>query len=273
MGLEGSTHGTQRKNNNTNSTVNNGRDTEGRGTKRKFELDEEQILQNAKDERAKARKAIDEEKSSKTTLPSFWVPALTPSTTTTTNKPTPTAKLSPLCPGSSPSSTHPLSLKTLITLNFSRPDSNSSTSASRSTTKGSFAISHGKTPNPTNNNHDPEGTKIHCPACTKTLTNASKALLAIPCGHVLCKPCGTKFMTPKPKDPYPDPSNRSSNNDDEKAICYICEIDLTPSAAGKKGKEKVSKEQRGVVELRTEGTGFAGGGKNMAKREGVAFQC
>ena len=62
MGLEGSTHGTQRKNNSTPSTVNDGRDTEGRGTKRKFELDEEQILQNAKDERAKARKAIDEEK-------------------------------------------------------------------------------------------------------------------------------------------------------------------------------------------------------------------
>ncbi len=83
-------------------------------------------------------------------------------------------------------------------------------------------------------------------------------------------------MTPKPKDPYPYPSSPSStniNNDNEKAQCYVCETDLTPSAAGKKGKEKVSKEQRGVVELRTEGTGFAGGGKNIAKREGVVFQC
>ncbi|KAL8883656.1 MAG: hypothetical protein Q9215_008109, partial [Flavoplaca cf. flavocitrina] len=62
MGLGGSTHGTQRKNNSTTPTMNDGRDTEGRGTKRKFELDEEQILQNSKDERAKARKAIDEEK-------------------------------------------------------------------------------------------------------------------------------------------------------------------------------------------------------------------
>ncbi|KAL8687478.1 MAG: hypothetical protein Q9224_005141 [Gallowayella concinna] len=37
------------------------RDPEARGVKRKFELDEEQMLQNAKDERAKARKAIDDE--------------------------------------------------------------------------------------------------------------------------------------------------------------------------------------------------------------------
>lgn len=33
-----------------------------RGTKRKFELDEEEMLRNAREERAKARKAMDEEK-------------------------------------------------------------------------------------------------------------------------------------------------------------------------------------------------------------------
>ena len=36
--------------------------TEGRGVKRKFELDEDEMLKNAKEERAKARKALDEEK-------------------------------------------------------------------------------------------------------------------------------------------------------------------------------------------------------------------
>ena len=35
---------------------------EGKGVKRKFELDEEEMLKNAKEERAKARKVLDEEK-------------------------------------------------------------------------------------------------------------------------------------------------------------------------------------------------------------------
>lgn len=35
---------------------------EARGTKRKFELDEDEMLKNAKEERAKARKVLDEEK-------------------------------------------------------------------------------------------------------------------------------------------------------------------------------------------------------------------
>ncbi|KAI4219853.1 MAG: hypothetical protein LQ349_008242 [Xanthoria aureola] len=262
MGLEGSAQASQKKKNNTTPlTADDGQHSEGRGTKRKFELDEEQMLQNSKDERAKARKAIDEEKSSKATLPSFWVPALTPSTSTSTSqKPSSTpAKLHPLCPGSSPTSTHPLSLKTLITIKFSTPG----TKTAASTT-------------------DSENSNLHCPACTKTLTNASKALLAIPCGHVLCKPCGLKFMTPKP----PDPHASTINQNDEKATCYVCETDLTPSSSssssnrklknGTKDKEKdkgTKEPQRGTVELQSEGTGFAGGGKNMAKREGVAFQC
>lgn len=36
--------------------------SESRGVKRKFELDEDEILKNAQEERAKARKALDEEK-------------------------------------------------------------------------------------------------------------------------------------------------------------------------------------------------------------------
>ncbi|KAL8847751.1 MAG: hypothetical protein Q9221_007199 [Calogaya cf. arnoldii] len=256
MGLEGSTN-SSRKKNNTSTSTDDRRETESRGTKRKFELDEEQMFQNSKDERAKARKAIDEEKSSKATLPSFWVPALTPSTSTSTSKLSPTAqKLHSLCPGSSPTSTHPLSLKTLITINFSTSTSDTKTST-------------------TQNENDTESPKHACPACTKTLTNASKALLAIPCGHVLCKPCGTKFMTPKAPDTHLNPSDGS----DEKATCYVCETDLTVTH-GKKNSKKDKDEKdggkeqkRGVVELRSEGTGFAGGGKNMAKREGVAFQC
>lgn len=36
--------------------------SEGRGVKRKFKLDEDEMLKNAKEERAKARKSLDDEK-------------------------------------------------------------------------------------------------------------------------------------------------------------------------------------------------------------------
>ena len=58
MGLEG---GRQRKSANEPIKQDKG-STESHGVKRKFELDEEQLLNNAKAERMKARKALDAEK-------------------------------------------------------------------------------------------------------------------------------------------------------------------------------------------------------------------
>ena len=61
MGLEGAA---KRKGEDRGSARNDngGTENEGRGVKRKFELDEDEMLKNAKEERAKARKALDEEK-------------------------------------------------------------------------------------------------------------------------------------------------------------------------------------------------------------------
>jgi nitric oxide synthase-interacting protein len=70
--------------------------------------------------------------------------------------------------------------------------------------------------------------------------------------------------------------------------CYVCEMNLMDDAEdetsqkkgngeGKKLKKKKDKDKdtvkRGLVELRSEGTGFAGGGKNTVEKSGIAFQC
>lgn len=66
--------------------------------------------------------------------------------------------------------------------------------------------------------------------------------------------------------------------------CYVCSADLTGRLASSKserpekdGERRKKKEKEkldpGLVEIRSEGTGFAGGGTNMVKREGIAFQC
>lgn len=103
--------------------------------------------------------------------------------------------------------------------------------------------------------------------------------MAVPCGHVLCKPCAEKFL--KVTD-GPDPHNPET--DESGVRCYVCEADLSPQSAETnisskrdKSKKKAKKEKEGVkpgiVELRSDGTGFAGGGKNVVEKQGVSFQC
>ncbi|KAL8872374.1 MAG: hypothetical protein Q9174_001979 [Haloplaca sp. 1 TL-2023] len=85
-------------------------------------------------------------------------------------------------------------------------------------------------------------------------------------------------MSPEKKDPHASTTPHEEEGEGgEKVRCYVCSTDLTPSKKKKgKGKEENGGKEkgpgRGMVELRSEGTGFAGGGKNIASRSGVAFQ-
>lgn len=73
-----------------------------------------------------------------------------------------------------------------------------------------------------------------------------------------------------------------------RVLCYVCEADVSPQDArldkglggdGKDGSKKKSKKKDkdtispGLVAINSEGTGFAGGGGNVATKKGVAFQC
>jgi nitric oxide synthase-interacting protein len=53
--------------------------------------------------------------------------------------------------------------------------------------------------------------------------------------------------------------------------CYVCDTDLTSVPEKKSKKEKDRAPGPGLVEIRSEGTGFASGGKAVVKRDGVAF--
>ncbi|KAI9782358.1 MAG: hypothetical protein M1839_005231 [Geoglossum umbratile] len=237
---------------------------EPRGRKRRFELDEEELLRIARDERTKAKRTIQDEKTeaSKSQLPSFWVPSLTPSSNTSNTLHTVTklTKLAPVCPASSEDNSHKLSLKTLVTVNFTEEKDDKTG----------------------------ETTRV-CPSCKKVLSNSLKAMLAKPCGHVVCKPCVDKFMTVATRHDGLDPHH--DQNEDAAGTsgvhCYVCDANLSAAGeaggngkAGKgKGKDGRAAERDrdrvrpGLVQISSDGTGFAGGGKNLVEREGVAFQC
>ena len=56
------------------------------------------------------------------------------------------------------------------------------------------------------------------------------------------------------------------------ARCFVCSADVS-GGGGKTGKKGKEKGAGALLEISCEGTGFAGGGKNVVKRDGAAFQC
>lgn len=222
-------------------TVEQDVDGAPKGIKRKFEVDEAEFLRLANEEREKTKRLMSEEKSAaRKELPSFWAPGETPENKKADIKAT---KLHPTCPAATPDKPHDFTLKTLVSVHFTEEKAA----------------------------HESDTNTRSCPSCTKVLSNATKAILAKPCGHVLCRPCSDKFQAP------PEKSAHDEEHDDT-VRCYVCQEDVTPSRKTRRRKdgEKVERENkvsRGLVELSSEGTGFAGGGKAEVRKGGIAFQC
>ncbi|KAK3368063.1 hypothetical protein B0H63DRAFT_441203 [Podospora didyma] len=244
-----------------------------RGEKRKFSLDGDEVARIVMEERAKARKAIDDEKSSKPTLPSFWSPSVTPSSNTNNvlHEVKKKLKSQPVCPASQQDSPHFYSLHTLVSVKFTTEEEEEETNSTTSST--------------TTKKKKSSQQRI-CPSCKRALSNTSKAMLAKPCGHVLCKSCVDKFMKPPPSGHHHhqhDPHAPLPDSDPEAIRCYVCDADLTErkdnnpknKKDGGGGGSKAEKERikPGLVELHHEGTGFSANGANKVKKVGVSFQC
>jgi len=217
-----------------------------RGEKRKFALDADELARIAGADRAKARRALDDEKAAaQPALPSYWAPGVTPGSDRrdALHDVRAPAKTVPVCPASPPAAPHAYSLHVLVAVRFTSDD------------------------NDDGGGGDGDDDSRVCPACRKALSNSSRATLAKPCGHVLCGSCVDQFMRPT-LDPH-DPRAGMVR-------CYVCDADLggggTPEKGegGKGGKEKI---RPGLVLLRSEGTGFSAGGTNQVKKLGVSFQC
>ncbi|EJP62632.1 RING finger domain-containing protein [Beauveria bassiana ARSEF 2860] len=205
--------------------------------KRKFELDADELERIAKEDRAKARKAIEDEKASKPSLPSFWTPSLTPDATKDAKLLEASQKAKPVavCPASASDSPHALTMSHLLTIHFDvQPEPTKATD-----------------------------TRI-CPSCRKTLTNASSPAMAVKCGHVLCLSCIKLFMAP--------PSNRTTKKaeEDGPSSCFVCDTPLTWMDQVPTPKTSLP---NGMIALKSEGTGFSARGGNTVERTNVTFQC
>lgn len=137
-------------------------------------------------------------------------------------------KLSTVCPASEPDHTHPLSLKSLVSMKFSE--------------------------DPEVKTKDGQPLRI-CPSCKKALNNNVKSyripssladltLVAPICGHVTCATCTAIIR--------------------DSGVCFVCD---TPFKKAKKEKDgKPLKKDKGkigdtdgLIELQAEGSGYAAG--------------
>ncbi|RYP02668.1 hypothetical protein DL765_010703 [Monosporascus sp. GIB2] len=272
-----------------NNSNGDGDGDDKRPGKRKLPLDVDELARAAAEEdRRKARRLLDAERAeaaTKAALPSFWTPSMTPSTAPNTNtdekKSKKATRNTPICPASREDDPHPYSLHTLVTVSFTEEEVEEGGVGGGGRTR-----------------------RRVCPACRKGLSNASKAVLAKPCGHVLCRGCVDKFMRPGGTGGHHHNHHADPHAPEDGLRCYVCEADLTdkpsptkengggegnggdadnngdnddkPEKGGGRNNKKEKDKERirpGLVELRSEGTGFSAAGANEVKKVGVAFQC
>jgi nitric oxide synthase-interacting protein len=188
--------------------------------------------------KGEARRKVGTDEGEKTEA-SFWVPGVDVSASNGHKADAKPVKLKPLCPASTPATKHDFSMKGLTTIKFTEQEGN----------KGD------------------EKFRL-CPSCKKTLGNSSKAMLAKPCGHVICGTCYDTFVRPDSKKKV---SEEKDNIPASSLVCYVCETDLTDTKSKVDGKKEKDRIKPGYVQIGCEGTGFAGSGSNVAKREGTAF--
>ncbi|KAJ7650580.1 hypothetical protein FB45DRAFT_888171 [Roridomyces roridus] len=95
-----------------------------------------------------------------------------------------------------------------------------------------------------------------CPSCKKKLSNNIIMFLMKPCAHVVCRTCTDTLVRPPPTSKLEDESKAKTKA--EVHACVVCDSPL---------------KKKDIIELKREGTGFAGGGMAESSRSGTSFQC
>lgn len=127
---------------------------------------------------------------------------------------------------------HPLSLKNLVPVQFTFLERKSTAQSVASTPASTSTVSDNAKPKGEDN------AEAICPSCKKTLSNSIIMFLMKPCSHVVCKTCTESLIRPSKQ-------------------CVVCDKELG---------------EKDIIELKREGTGFAGGGIAETRKSGIAFQ-